>query len=134
MKILRATPILYVDRIEPLLDFWVQRLGYKKTVEVPHGQRLGFAILEKDGQQVMLQTHESADADMPALAEEVKGTTVVQYIEVDSLDAALACLEGVKLLVEPRQTFYGMKEIVVKDPAGYLMVFAQKVETAGDPH
>jgi len=33
----KLTPILLVKEIEPSLPFWVDRLGFKKTVEVPEG-------------------------------------------------------------------------------------------------
>jgi hypothetical protein len=31
----KATPVMIVERIEPVLPFWVERLGFAKTVEVP---------------------------------------------------------------------------------------------------
>ena len=41
----KLAPVLVVDRIEPCLPFWVDRLGFEKTVEVPESDRLGFVIL-----------------------------------------------------------------------------------------
>lgn len=125
VKILRNTPIEIVDQIEPHLDFWTKRLGFEKTVEVPHGDRLGFVLLAKDGQQVMLQTRASIGEDIAVLSPHLEKRTVVQYIDVDSLDAVLACLGDWKLLLPPRETFYGAREVAVQDPAGFLIVFAE---------
>jgi hypothetical protein len=57
-----------VDAIEPLLPFWVDRLGFEKTVEVPDEGRLGFAILQQGSAEVMLQTHASAGKDPSRLS------------------------------------------------------------------
>lgn len=128
MKILRSTPVLVVDKIEPSLPFWVDRLGYLKQVEVPHGDNLGFVILEKDGLEVMLQTRESVEADLPAIKSYVRGNAITQFIEVDSLDDVLKKLEGYDLLTPVRTTFYGMREAILADPNGYVLVFAEKIE------
>ncbi|MBZ5553101.1 MAG: VOC family protein [Acidobacteriia bacterium] len=126
VKIVRSTPIMIVDHIEPSLDFWMKRLGYQKTAEVPHGNELGFILLEKDGNQVMMQTRKSIADDSPATLEHAAEHTVVQYIDVDSLDEVLKCLEGMKLLMGPRETFYGAREILLRDPAGYVIMFAEQ--------
>ncbi len=125
MKTLRSTPIMIVDHIEPSLEFWTKRLGYKKTAEVPHGDELGFILLEKDGNQVMMQTRKSIADDLPIVLQHAKHQTVVQYIDVDSLDEVLKCVDGMTLLMPPRDTFYGAREILLLDPAGYLVVFAE---------
>jgi hypothetical protein len=127
MKILKSTPVLVVDKIEPSLPFYVERLGYTKQVEVPHGDGLGFVILEKDGLEVMLQTRGSVEEDIPALKSYVQGKAVTQFVEVDSLEDVLKQLSGYDLLTPVRTAFYGMREAIVADPAGYVFVFAEKV-------
>ena len=62
---MKITPILIVDEIEPSLNFWVAKLGFEKTVEVPEGDKLGFVILQKEGAEVMLQSR-PASARTPA--------------------------------------------------------------------
>ena len=125
VNILRNTPIEIVEAIEPLLPFWTERLGFTQTVEVPHGDKLGFVILAKDDQQVMLQTRASIGDDIAVLSPHLEKRTVLQYIDVDSLDTLLACLGDWKLLLPPRTTFYGAREVVVQDPAGFVLIFAE---------
>ena len=60
---MKITPILYVDAIEPSLPFWMERMGFTKTVEVPEGNKLGFVVLERESFEVMLQTFESLKSD-----------------------------------------------------------------------
>jgi len=35
MNVKRITPVLLVKEIEPLIPFWVDRLGFTKTIAVP---------------------------------------------------------------------------------------------------
>lgn len=37
MNVKRITPVLLVKEIEPLIPFWVDRLGFAKAVEFPDG-------------------------------------------------------------------------------------------------
>lgn len=53
MTVKKLTPVLFVPAIEPVLPFWVDRLGFAKTVEVPEGDSIGFVILQKDGVELM---------------------------------------------------------------------------------
>jgi catechol 2,3-dioxygenase-like lactoylglutathione lyase family enzyme len=132
MKLLRSTPIQVVDRIEPNLGFWVDGLGFTKTAEVPGDDKnLAFVILEKDGLEVMLQTRKSIAADPTPTklsADDLKSNTTIQYLEVDSLDEVLKGLHGAPLLMEPVNRPYGMREILVRDPSGYLIEFAEKLK------
>jgi uncharacterized glyoxalase superfamily protein PhnB len=121
----RLTPVVAVDDIAPALEFWVERLGFEKTAEVPHGDGLGFVILEKGAVQVMYQTWASIADDIPALVEEVTGHAASMFVEVSDLDEVEAALEGLEITLPRRTTFYGMEEIGVREPGGHLVVFAQ---------
>ena len=124
MRVTSITPILYVEAIEPCVDFWTERLGFEKTVEVPEGDHAGFVILQKDSLQVMYQTRASVQADVPALGGTPMGGTIL-FIEVDDIDAVEKALEGVEVAVPRRKTFYGADELFVREPAGNLVGFAQ---------
>src|SRR5262245_33635281 len=68
MTILRkATPVLVVDRVEPVLPFW-QKLGLQAVTEVPDKDakdgRLAFAILAGEGVDLMYQTVASIAGDL----------------------------------------------------------------------
>lgn len=119
----KLTPILTVESIEPSLPFWVDALGFTKTVDVPHEDRLGFAILEKGGYEVMLQTVASMRADVPAVAPPPGGS--ILFVEIEDLSAIEAAVAGYELLVPRRKTFYGAEEIFVREPGGNVVGFAQ---------
>ncbi len=120
----KLTPVLYVEQIEPVLPFWVDRLGFEKTAEVPHGDALGFVILQKGGVEIMYQSRESVAGDIPALADSPMGGTFL-FIEVEDLNAVETALEGVEPIVPRRKTFYGADELILREPGGNVVTFAQ---------
>ena len=124
MTFLRLTPVLMVDAIEPVLPFWVDRLGFRKTTEVAHGDALGFVILERDGIEVMYQTKGSVGDDVPPLANTpMRGTFL--FFRVDDLDDIERRLAGVQTVVPRRKTFYGADELIVRAPCGNAVTFAE---------
>jgi uncharacterized glyoxalase superfamily protein PhnB len=125
MSIKRITPVLFAERIEPSLELWERRLGFKRVAEVPEGDRLGFAMLQGDGVELMYQSYESVAHDIAPLEDEVRNSRQFLFIEVDDLAAIEAKVKGVPEVVPKRETFYGMTEVIVRDPAGHVIVFAQ---------
>jgi hypothetical protein len=89
----KSTPVLIVERIEPVLEFW-QRVGVMKVMDVPEGEggaaRLGFAILAGAGIRELEQR-----------------------------------MQGERLLMPYRETFYGAKELAYDDRAGNVVIFAE---------
>lgn len=124
-RIKKMTPVLCVEQIEPCVKFWGDRLGFVQTVEVPERDALGFVILQNGNLEIMYQSFASAKKDAPTLAADVQGSRTFLYVEVDKLDAVLAAMKGVPIVVPLRTTFYGAKEFGVKDPAGHVIVFAE---------
>lgn len=120
----KLTPVLYVEEIEPVLPFWTEKLGFAKTVEVPEDDKLGFVILKRGGVEVMYQTRASVAKDVPVLADTPMHGSLL-FIEVDDLDAIEASLAGVQPVVPRRRTFYGADELIVREPAGNVVTFAQ---------
>ena len=129
MNVKRITPVLFVKEIEPVLPFWVGRLGFTRAIEVPHGSKIGFLALQKGTAEVMYQSHASLEEDMPLLAETRKGPTFL-YIEVDDLDAVLKALKDSKVVHPERTAFYGMREVGFQEPGGHYLTFAQPVAPA----
>lgn len=122
----KLTPVLIVDHVEPAAEFWSGRLGFQRTVELPHDGELGFVILVKDGVEIMYQSRASVAADLPPLAEDTYRTAL--FIEVEDLDAVERAVQGVEIVSPRRTTFYGMAEITVREPGGNVVTFAQPME------
>jgi uncharacterized glyoxalase superfamily protein PhnB len=125
IEVKKVTAVLLVEEIEPCLNFWVDRLGFAKTAEVPDGNKLAFVILQKGSTEMMYQTFASVEKDNAEVAKDARRGPTFLYVEVDDLDAVIAALKGVPVVMPVRTTFYGAKEIGVKDPAGHFVTFAQ---------
>jgi uncharacterized glyoxalase superfamily protein PhnB len=122
----KITPILFAQEIEPCINFWTERLGFQKIAEVPEGDKIGFAILEKDGLELMYQSYASVEKDSAATAQAVRKGPTFLYIDVDGLASALAATQGAEIFMPERLTFYGAREFGIKDPVGHHIVFAQQ--------
>lgn len=124
----KLTPVLLVDRIAPCLPFWTERLGFANVAEVPgpDGQPQ-FALLVKDGIEVMYQTIASVEAEDPAVVAGPRGQGALFFLEVDDLDATLIALADVPVVVPRHTTFYGKEEFAVREPGGAVVVFAMDV-------
>jgi uncharacterized glyoxalase superfamily protein PhnB len=133
VAIQKLTPVLVVDAIEPCLEFWVGRLGFAKTVDVPapDGRSLAFAILVSGPIELMLQSRASVAADVPLLAKEPLRSTL--YLEVESLDPIRKAVAGLEVVVPERTTFYGARELGVREPGGHFVTFAERTATGAGP-
>jgi catechol 2,3-dioxygenase-like lactoylglutathione lyase family enzyme len=114
-------PILLVDAIEPSLRFWTDGLGFALTTTVPETGPYVFAILARDGIEVMLQTRDSSTEDLGAGV--AHGNSIV-YFTVDALDPVLTAISAPDIAVKRRKTFYGADEIYLREPGGHIVGLA----------
>ena len=122
---MKITPVLAVPAIEPVLPLW-EALGFQRTAEVPHGDRLGFVILARGDAELMYQSLDSIRADEPRVLDGIAAPRGFLFIEVENLDDVIGRLpEGIDRLVERRTTPYGATETIVRDAAGNVVTFAQ---------
>ena len=125
MTVKKITPVMFAEEVEPCVQFWVERLGFQKIAEVPEGNKLGFAMLQKGSVELMYQSYASADKDVGAIAQVVRKGPTFLYVEVENLDETISAVKGAEVVIPVRTTFYGAKEIGIKDPAGHFITFAQ---------
>ena len=116
MIIKRLTPNLYADDVAACVKFWVERLHFEKTAEVPEPGGMAFAALQKDNIEVMYLSYASLEKEPLAPGSFQKGTGFL-FIEVDDLDAVLAAMKDLPKAADVHKTFYGAVEFTVKDPA-----------------
>ena len=118
----KSTPILHVKAVEPSVKFWTERFGFHKTIEVPEG---GFVALENGRVEIMYQTYAGMQDPANPLAKVVERGPSFLFMEVPDIKAAEAALKGADIVQPIHDTFYGSKEIVVKEPGGHFVIFAQ---------
>ena len=122
----KSTPVLHVKSVEPSMKFWTERFGFKKTIEVPEGDHLGFVALENETVEVMYQTYSGmqADPENPLAKAADQGPSFL-FMEVADISSVANALNGAEIVQPIHDTFYGSKEIVVKEPGGHFVIFAQ---------
>lgn len=128
--ILQSTPVLFVPDIAASERFFA-KLGFARTVEVAHGDGLGFVIMTQGGEGggnsgvgVMLQTAASA-ADDSGLDIAMFTPGAHLFMSVADLDAAKKALHGFEVYMPQRDTFYGATEIGWLEPGGNHITLAQ---------
>jgi|SRR5581483_10213789 len=131
----KATPVLVVDRIEPVVAFW-KKLDLTVVAEArdqaSEDGRLGFVILASQGVEIMYQTVASVRDDLlksASVKEAVRSgpqqTTL--FVEVNALAEIESKLQGETLIMPRRTTVYGTTELGYTDPAGNIVIFAEHV-------
>lgn len=126
IQLKQLTPVMVVERVEPAIEFWVERLGFtvRNTVPAEDGS-LVFASADRDGIEVMYQTRASVVADAPALATELSGHSITLFITVDDIDEVERAMAGAPVVKARHDTFYGSTELYVREPGGNAVAFAQ---------
>jgi catechol 2,3-dioxygenase-like lactoylglutathione lyase family enzyme len=71
----------------------------------------------------MLQSRASVADDNPSAARDAYRSAL--FIEVDDLARVRRAVDGLPLVFDERTTFYGSREICLRDPDGNVVVFAQ---------
>jgi uncharacterized glyoxalase superfamily protein PhnB len=128
-----VAPVLIVERVEPTRDFFRDRLGFAQVAEVPHGGGLGFAMLQKDGVTIMVQSHASVIEDVGpdaarAVNETISGRGAVGlFITVSDIDLVVPAVADADVIVPLRKTFYGMHELTLREPGGHAVTLASRL-------
>jgi len=116
-----AVPVLQIANVETSLRSYVDILGFMPDT-FPKSPPYSFAILRRDGAEIMLQgAHESSVVSPSKRAADPEfGWSV--YLRISGtavLDVAAAVEKKAELLRGPERMFYGLVEFEVCDPDGY---------------
>lgn len=122
----QLTPVLIVEAVEPCLKFWVDRLGFAITNQVPGPDgKLIFASVQLGPVEIMYQTRASVVDEQPGTAKDLMGHSVALFITVEDLDTVTRALDGAPVVKPRHKTFYGSTEIYVREPGGNTVGFAE---------
>ena len=122
----QLTPVIIVDAVEPCLVFWTERFGFAITATVPGPDgKITFAIVARNGIEVMYQTRASVLAEDPSAAKDLDGHSIAIFLTVASIDVVEQAVVGAPILKARHDTFYGSTEIYVLEPGGNTVGFAQ---------
>ncbi|MDR1463308.1 MAG: VOC family protein [Azoarcus sp.] len=132
---------MMVDDIHATFDFYRTALGFEHVMSMPAysaraedvlfeydaSKPLIYALVRHGDVELMFQERASLQEDVPAFADaQATGGTLTFYFGVDDVDALAARLKSVcEVVRDLHDTFYGMREIYVRDLNGYVLCFGQ---------
>lgn len=132
---MRLTTNVFVDEIEPSLDFW-KKLGFEVTMQVPgpDGETLGFVALANGPTELMLQSRLSAGEDLPDFAMGGDGREgYALFLQMATpIPELLPLFDESEIVVPERHTFYGAHEVGVRSPEGLVIILAHFTEEGGE--
>ena len=124
----KLVPELLVADLGPSLRFWVGLIGFRVAYDRPEA---GFAYLDRDGAQVMLDERNPASRQwLTGPLEAPLGRGINLQIEVAAVEPVLTRLEeaGWPLFMAVEDAWYragdmevGQRQFLVQDPDGYLL-------------
>src|SRR5215467_5523912 len=120
----KSTPILHVKAVEPSLEFWTERFGFKTTIEVPEGDHIGFVAIDNGTVELMYQTYEGMKDAGPLSQAAEQGPTFI-FMEVSDIHAIRKALQQAEIVQDIHPTPYGAQEIVAQEPGGHYVIFSQ---------
>jgi uncharacterized glyoxalase superfamily protein PhnB len=134
----KITTNLMVGNVNEALAFYEGVLGFRLVMGVPEGSRqivttcdgdtpLGFAILQRDEVELMLQSQKSLAGELPEFKKRPVGGAITLYIQVASARELYEQIKDrVTILKDLHMTFYGAEEFYIRDGNGYVLTFASR--------
>ena len=127
VRLRKATPVFLVGDIAATMEWYVSRLGFDADA-IPERPPYDFCILRNDDVVIFLQ--QLTGYQKQDNYRDREGGVWSAYIETTGIDALYRRLKeagGVAILQPLRRQPYGQLEFEVRDPNGYVLVFAQPV-------
>ncbi|PLX45019.1 MAG: glyoxalase [Hyphomicrobiales bacterium] len=133
----KIRPNLMVSDIRKSIAFYCGKLGFSVQIRVPleneilmeddPARTLRFAMLALGDMELFLQSRASLAADVPAFAPDMAlGASMTLYMDCDDVDALYERIRKSAEIVKPPHTsWYGMRELYIKDPDGYVLAFGK---------
>lgn len=113
----RVTPMLHVPDVRATVA-WYVALGFTLVETAEDDGEPTWAMLAYGDARLMLNAG--------GAAREVPRRDADLYLDVDDLDALFASLPPEVVVREPpHDTFYGMRELIVRDDNGFWLTFGQ---------
>jgi len=111
----RAVPVLQVTDVGRSIDWYRTVFGFEAD-PFPKNPPYGFAILRRDGAEMMLQAGETSRAGD---VEDEGWSVYLRVAGTALLDLAESARRVTALVRGPERMFYGLVEFEVLDPDGY---------------
>jgi glyoxylase I family protein len=132
IEIRGLAPLLQVFDMSASIKFYRDVLGFEVvTTSTPRGEHFDWALLRLHGSELMLNTayeqHERPPAPDPGRVAAHEDASI--YFGCPDVDAAYTHIRARGVNVkEPKVAPYGMKQLYLHDPDGYILCFQWSVQ------
>ena len=116
----KVVPMIHVPDVRATVD-WYESIGFRAVNTYGNETRdgLSFAILAFGNGQVFF--NQGGETSTKRRRE------VDLYLYTDDVDAVYSKLKDrVEVIEEPHNTFYGMREVIIRDLNGFWITFGQE--------
>jgi catechol 2,3-dioxygenase-like lactoylglutathione lyase family enzyme len=121
----RVLPCLLVSDMRRSLDFYLDVLGFTQTGYYPIESEPIRTEVRRDGIAIILYTEATRGIDQPPMF------TGALYVFPESIETLAGELRGkVVFAWGPQDTDFGIREFAVRDPDGYMLVFAERAQSS----
>lgn len=124
------TPMLLVDSVDEALAWYEDVLGAKLQHRLPDEPPFEWVSILLDGVEIMIAQKESAkDWYTHAVKTSDNPSNCIIYLYVQDAHVLYQRIKDkIKVVMEPVDQYYGMREMVIQDPFGFILVFAEIIE------
>lgn len=127
LKLESLTPNIMVEDVNETIKYYEEFLGFKKVMSVPVEGKFDWAMITRDGVNLMLQQRASIVGEYPKFKDQSVGGSLIFYISVKNIEGFYEELLKLAVIIYTKlhKTFYGRKEFAIVDCNGYLLTFAE---------
>jgi lactoylglutathione lyase len=126
----KLTPNMIVSSVDASLAFYEEVLGFERGLTVPEQAPFVFASVTSGPVEIFFNDRSTVAKESPQFAGRTFGGGNTMFIELDAVDAYHDAIKDRVKLVMPLVTqWYGMREFAIEDPDGYIITFAERVES-----
>jgi uncharacterized glyoxalase superfamily protein PhnB len=117
----KVVPMIHVADVRATVD-WYTLIGFKAVRHNEEDGEINWALLSFGNSELMLNAGGKPSAD--------QRREVDLYVHAENIDDLYRRLKDrVQVVEDPHDTFYGMREFIIRDINGFWVSFGQPVRT-----
>jgi uncharacterized glyoxalase superfamily protein PhnB len=123
----KVAPMLLVDDVDKAVSHYREVFDAKLQYSLPKAPPYQWASLLLGDAEIMFWQKQAARKEYSGVAlTSKKPGNLILYLYVEDIDASYGRIKDkVKVLMQPKDQFYGIREFAVKDCFGFVSTFAQ---------
>lgn len=126
----KVAPMFLVKNVDEVADWYRNVLGAKLHASLPKNPPFEWVSLLLDDVEIMFSKQRAAQrwySDSVTISE--TPANFITYIYVKQVNKLYERIEGrVKIIMDPTDQWYGIREFAIRDPFGFILIFAQIIE------